>query len=188
MLTMYPTVLPSMPPADVLTYVGIFPSTNTASMLRFSMLAVCRFSIGSHLNLEGWMRPAKIGFASNTHSNTRRVHRSSRGSLSRSDSSPVMWSNSASVSITDAIDDPRALFLGKQFWKRRYLGGKVGARVQQRPFRARRADRDRALRPRLRANRPGPQPPAITAVAIPLREAASRRGAKHMDPHKMPGL
>src|SRR5258708_10523803 len=63
------------------------------------------------------------------------------------------------------------------------LRAKIATRVQQRPSRAVRADCYRALRPWFCANLPGPQPGAIYAVAVPLREAASGCGTKYMDPH-----
>src|SRR5579862_5309512 len=75
-----------------------------------------------------------------------------------------------------------------EFRKRRYLRRQVRARIEEYPLRAVPRDGDRALRPRLGAQRPGPESAAIGAVAIPLRKATPRGGAEHMDPHKWPGL
>ena len=105
------------------------------------------------------------------------VQRRSMGSFSRSDSSPVTWSSSASVSITERSMTPLAPSLGSSSGNDDIWAEGRGSRSAA-PSRGIAAYRNRALRPRLGANRSRSQPTAIRAVAIPLREAATRRGAK----------
>lgn len=73
---------------------------------------------------------------------------------------------------------------GLQRWRGTNLGQNVRRRIDQKPVQTVGRDGNGRLRARQRTDRTRAITRAIAAVAIPLRETASGRGAKHDDSHE----